>query len=484
MAIDNGIELPDGFSSASEYAAEVKRVYSPYAFLAQMHIVDFLVRPHWESLDVEWRDYFMSDEFDISKLIPLATHGQTDAACPSSLREFVGKMFSLQFPRQRIGDQGTSEERELVLKYFVDGMSEKKREEVVDLAALVGHVARDTGSGLVVDVGAGQGYLSRVVAYGRADAPRVLAVDFAEGQKRGAEVHQRRTVKRLQGKRATAEGYQGPRDIESRLVHRVLRVDLENAGELATAAQEEAGGGRWMLCGLHACGDLSSSVLKTFAESDAVAVVVVPCCYNHITEGQGAGFPMSSELHGVQFGINALKTACQATVRWESREQDTMAGFQRNYFRALLHYLMVTMGQLPIDAPFPAVGGVTGTELKAAEEHVGTVGGDDRAFAVYAYAALERLGMEWRPTVAQCVEARQKTSNGYRQMAVVWTLRSLMGPLIEGMLVVDRALYLRKHCGPAGGVRAFALFDAVTSPRNVVLVAWRGGRGGSSGLKA
>ncbi|KAJ2816574.1 hypothetical protein GGI24_005685, partial [Coemansia furcata] len=428
MAIDNGIELPDGFHSASEYAAEVKRIYSPYAFLAQMHIVDFLVRPHWESLDVEWRDYFMSDDFDISRLIPLATHGETDAVCPSSLREFVSKMFSLQFPRQRMGDQGTSEERKLVLKYFLDGMSEKKREEVVDLSALIGNVARDTSSGLVVDVGAGQGYLSRVVAYGRADAPRVLAVDFAEGQKRGAEVHQRRTLKRLQGKRATAEGYQGPRDMETRLVHRVLRIDLESAGELAKAAQEEAGGDRWMLCGLHACGDLSSSVLKAFAESDAAAVVVVPCCYNHISEGPDAGFPMSSELQGVEFGINALKTACQATVRWESREQDTMAGFQRNYFRALLHYLMVNMGQLPMDAPIPAVGGVTGTEVKAAEEHVEGVEGEDRAFAVYAYAALGRLGIEWRPTVAQCVEARQQTSHGYRQMAVVWTLRSLMGP--------------------------------------------------------
>ncbi|KAJ2878860.1 hypothetical protein IWW38_006229, partial [Coemansia aciculifera] len=186
--------------------------------------------------------------------------------------------------------------------------------------------------------------------------------------------------------------------------------------------------------------------------------------------GQGvAGFPLSAELRGVYFGINALKTACQATVRWESREQDTLAGFERNYFRALLHYLMISAGQLSPEAPFPAVGGVTGTELKAAKELVGST--DE--FAAYAYAALERLGVAWRPTVAQCVEAQLVKRHGLRQMAVVWTLRSLMGPLIEGMLVVDRALYLRSHCGPEGGVRAFALFDAVTSPRNVVLVAWR-----------
>ncbi|KAJ2745948.1 hypothetical protein GGI20_001763 [Coemansia sp. BCRC 34301] len=474
MAADNGIELPDGFSSASEYAAEVKRVYLQYAFLAQMHITDFLVQPHWESLDIEWREYFMSDNFEISKLIPMATHGVVDKASPSSLREFVDKMFRLQFPRQQSNDSGSSEGTANVLKYFVDGMSEKKRKEVVDLAKLVRQVSRDTGSELVVDVGAGQGYLSRVVAYGQESAPRVLAVDFSEAQKRGAVAHQQRTLKRLRGKRAMGEGYRGPGYLEARLVHRVLRVDLESAGELAAAAQAEARGGRWMLCGLHACGDLSSSVLHAFAKSDAAAVAVVPCCYNHITEGHHGmvGFPLSAEMRDIHFGINALKTACQATVRWESQEQDTLAGFQRNYHRALLHYLMISSGQLSSEAPFPAVGGVTTTELRAAEERVGGVD----AFAAYAYAALERLGVAWRPTVAECTEAQQEKRHGLLQMAVVWTLRSLMGPLIEGMLVMDRALYLRMHCGPEGGVRAFALFDAVASPRNVVLVAWRRGR--------
>ncbi|KAJ2880855.1 hypothetical protein IWW38_005882, partial [Coemansia aciculifera] len=239
----------------------------------------------------------MSDDFDISQLIPLATHGHLDKASPLSLREFVDNMFRLQFPRQK--SSSAEEEETSVLKYFVDGMSEKKRKEVVDLAALVNQVSRDSVNDLVVDVGAGQGYLSRVVAYGRADAPRVLAVDFSDAQKRGAEAHQQRTLKRLCGKRAVAEGYQGPKDLETRLAHRVLRVDLDNVSELVSAAQAEARGGQWMLCGLHACGDLSSSVLRAFVESDAAAVAVVPYCYNHITEGQGvAGFPLSAELRG------------------------------------------------------------------------------------------------------------------------------------------------------------------------------------------
>ncbi|KAJ2856331.1 hypothetical protein FB639_006121, partial [Coemansia asiatica] len=58
---------------------------------------------------------------------------------------------------------------------------------------------------------------------------------------------------------------------------------------------------------------------------------------------------------------------------------------------------------------------------------------------------------------------------GLKQMAAVWALRSMIGGLIESILVVDRAAYLSEHCGVGGSVSAFALFDPVTSPRNIVL---------------
>lgn len=47
---------------------------------------------------------------------------------------------------------------------------------------------------------------------------------------------------------------------------------------------EEETEGRWTLCGLHACGDLTSNMIKLYLESSATCLFSVGCCYNWITE--------------------------------------------------------------------------------------------------------------------------------------------------------------------------------------------------------
>ncbi|KAJ2713473.1 hypothetical protein H4R19_002235 [Coemansia spiralis] len=136
---------------------------------------------------------------------------------------------------------------------------------------------------------------------------------------------------------------------------------------------------------------------------------------------------------------------------------------------------MTAHGQLPAGT-VPAVGRVTRGELEAAQAQCGPVASataDERAFTVYARAALAKLKHPWQPTAAQCLECCRQAPGGLGQIAAVWTLRSLAGPFIEAMLVVDRALFLAAHCAPGSSVRAYALFDAATSPRNLVLVARR-----------
>ncbi|KAJ1952660.1 hypothetical protein EC988_003429 [Linderina pennispora] len=478
MAIPSGINIPCGFDSIDEYVAVLKQMYKEFAYLPAMHIVDFLVEDHWSELPRDWQEYFDSSAFDIESLIPMASQGQVPADSPESLSDFVRQMFGLRFPRDKI-DTGASDDKVAVgdiQKYFLNGMKPKKQAEVIDLAHLVSQVARETGTELVVDVGAGQGYLSRVVAYSAAGSrASVLAVDFAHGQKRGAETFQKRLIKQLRGKKAQTDGYRWQEGDEQRLVHCVVKVGMDSTGELVQMARDQAGGRKWMLCGLHACGDLSSAILKAFVESDASAVALVPCCYNFISENCGdmSGFPLSTAFAGVEIGMNALKTACQATVRWEGKPSETMESFKRNYFRALLHYFMISKGQLSKHDRFPTVGGVTNTELAEAverEQMQDMAEGIDKEFALYVYAALRKMQSSWHPSLGECLECRRSMKHGFRQMAVVWTLRSIVGPLIEGMLVVDRAMYLAQHCS---SVSAFALFDPVTSPRNVVLVARR-----------
>ncbi|KAJ2787675.1 hypothetical protein H4R21_007090, partial [Coemansia helicoidea] len=327
------ITLPRGVASVGEYAGALRAAYARYGFLPRMGIVDFFVERLWEQLPGEWRAFFGDGAFDIGSLIPLAATGELGPGAPASLRAYVDEMFRLRLADgPPAGDGGAA-----ALRHFLDGMSPKKQVEVAALSRVVDDVAAAAGCGLVLDVGAGQGYLSRVLAYGPTRSqPRVLALDSRI--KQGAETLQRRTIKRLAGRQAQRDGVDWDEARAERLQHVIQCVDMDSGGALRDLAHGAAPDTRWMLCGLHACGDLSSAVLRAFAETDAQAVVLVPCCYNHISEAPaGRGFPLSREMAGVALGSNVLKTACQATARWDASPEATADAFRRNFFRALLH---------------------------------------------------------------------------------------------------------------------------------------------------
>ena len=54
-----------------------------------------------------------------------------------------------------------------------------------------------------------------------------------------------------------------------------------------------------------------------------------------------------------------------------------------------------------------------------------------------------------------------------KEIAVFWAVRALLAPLIEGVILLDRALYLAE-CGAEAEL--LPLFDPAISPRNFVTV--------------
>ncbi|KAJ2858243.1 hypothetical protein FB639_005938, partial [Coemansia asiatica] len=367
--------------------------------------------------------------------------------CPESLRTYVKQMFALQFPRAKLNiessaDSSREQQQKLQIpKYFLGGMSPKKKAEVVELSQLINRIAAATSSRRIADVGAGQGYLTRVLAYGNSSSKaELLAIDYDWKQAKGAEKYQESTLKRLRGPRARSDGFEWDESLVNRITHGVQTVNMQTTGALTGLCKHNLGDDRFMLCGLHACGDLSSAVLKTFAKSNAAAVVLVPCCYNHITEnaeqmggsveaplnqsapGAQPGFPLSKKFSNVFLGTNSLKAACQAAPRWEHDTDGTMESFRRNFFRALLHYLMVTAGGLSTSAKFPVVGKITATDLQRAKEEAcdqlaDGFSDDEAGFAIYARAALAKLQYLWVPTVAQCAACHREMHCGLKQMA-------------------------------------------------------------------
>lgn len=101
------------------------------------------------------------------------------------------------------------------------------------------------------------------------------------------------------------------------------------------------------------------------------------------------------------------------------------------------------------------------------------------SFPVYVQAALRRLKYppdSISPEEAEAYYTKFKTKQVDKQIAALWTVRVLLGPVLESIILMDRWLYLKEslESGPetvTKGVWMWPLFDPITSPRNMVIVA-------------
>ena len=94
------------------------------------------------------------------------------------------------------------------------------------------------------------------------------------------------------------------------------------------------------------------------------------------------------------------------------------------------------------------------------------------SFEAYAAVALERLGLPAADPAALAA-LWQANAHHERRLAAFVALRGVLAPVVERLLLLDRALYVHEAAG--GGVRVslLPLFSPVDSPRNTAVVAWR-----------
>ncbi|KAJ3242567.1 hypothetical protein HDU81_000012 [Chytriomyces hyalinus] len=381
-----------------------------------------------------------------------------------------------------------------------NGLSPKKQHEVQYLAALINSIASQRGIERIMDIGAGQGYLDLSLAfqYGKT----VIGVDDDQVQTCGAKrrsdlLETKGFVKRGDvpaGKLFHVNRRVHANETFASLVEQIGKAAGDEGGKSASSDggnQELFGMGaneaseNWLLCGLHACGDLTPAVMKHFLQSEASALVVVGCCYNMLTENKpeapslhsAVGFPLSAYMLSrspiFHLGFAARTLACQATCRWADDEQGA-DNFRRHHFRALLQYVLSQHGLTDRAR----------ANSKASVDQDIIIGrlkpsAFTQGFPFYAKLALSRLKMD--AAVEGLTDAvLHAYEDAFREreieIAIVWTLRSMMGEVFESMLLADRYLYLTEQLGVDGGtVELLPLFEPVLSPRNMALVAVKTG---------
>ncbi|KAJ3048975.1 hypothetical protein HK097_010032, partial [Rhizophlyctis rosea] len=273
------LRLPKGFTSVREYADALVAFLRRYAWLWQHHAVDFFVVNYWEkTFPVEWRQ-LKEASTSYEDLLNLASHGTFKEEWPEDLKEFIRLSREIALPRDPKGDTFTQEIQENskpLDRKTIYGMTPKKKHEVQILSAVISAIASSTNTPNILDMGAGQGYLDAVLAYSY--GLTVIGVDDDEVQTCGA-IRRSDTIAKMFKNHGGSFGKL--RHINRRVGVGETFADLLKEGTQDSTIPEPSTPSspdtdtheRWMLCGLHTCGDLASSSIRHFLQSTATVLV-------------------------------------------------------------------------------------------------------------------------------------------------------------------------------------------------------------------
>ncbi|KAF4768125.1 hypothetical protein N7455_000028 [Penicillium solitum] len=281
---------------------------------------------------------------------------------------------------------------------------------------------------------------------------------------------------------------------------------------------KEESDARLMVVSLHSCGNLVHHGLRSLILNPSiVAVAMIGCCYNLLTERLGPtthdlpilqslhprleetgtsydphGFPMSKYYEnyrspgattGVKLNITARALAVQAPYNWGLN--DSEQSFTRHFFRALLQRILVDRNILPKPSvPEDVLSGGTSPEARTNSIIIGSLPkAAFKSFTAYIRAATIKMSQdpiygsqiqEHIVTLTDDEIHRYETQylHARKHMSVVWSLMGFSAQLVEAIIVVDRWQFLReqdsvKECWVQ------PVFDYSKSPRNLAVIGLR-----------
>ncbi|XP_045611979.2 methyltransferase-like protein 25B isoform X1 [Procambarus clarkii] len=349
----------------------------------------------------------------------------------------------------------------MLLKHvFRRHLKPKKQHEVARLALIAGQIARNTCNGVMIDVGSGQGHLSRLLAYGH--DVRVVCLeaqdDFINGAKKFDNQLEMAVEKMKRRETSLPSLPPAPRHTTCLLEP---HMDPQTFREVVTGAWPEldSGGVVCGLLGLHTCGNLAPTMLRIFTNmSTCQAVVSVGCCYmkldTHSDETEHPGYPMSKfvcSLPGFMLSYEAREVACHAIEMYISRLKVGADNLKVHCYRAALEEIIMKYWPHHRHAGLRSVNHAHKME-----------------FSQYAVEAVSRLrGIEIPRGDLTSAKTKHNLAR-WMQVVIFYSLRLLLAPVVESVVLLDRLLFLYEK-----GVESILVptFDPQLSPRNHVLVA-------------
>jgi SAM-dependent methyltransferase len=452
----------------------LKEFIDQYRWLTDFFAIDFLTTNFYDQVPADWK---VLEQVEFSVLNEIVSNGFVDPSWPLSLQEFIRNAHSLPIHRN------CTLEPLKILPDIRIGMNEKKVIETSFIASEIRNLCLETKATHIIDFGCGQGYLSTVLAYQL--GYHVVGIDCDVKQVSGGEQRARRIHTLLEQHGHTVSGT---------LQFYTKRIEWRDGIDAIVDLIErelELQGHRWVICGLHTCGDLASTMIKGMVQSrkeSVVGLVSIGCCYQLLTENiqsipfsssdesfstpinqdrvRSVGFPLSQMLYPYELGLHARMVACSASQRWIPHSPSVKESLRRLYYRSVLQKLMEDENIIP-----PTVGYEEALKSNRGERAIKKMGKVACADPVsYTRSALSRLGCDRSIPDGTVLATFEWYSFAKKQIALVWTLRGLLGDPIESLILLDRYSFALEQGFP---VKMVAMVEPFVSPRNMALIIKR-----------
>uniref|UniRef100_A0A224YYH2 Rrna adenine n-6-methyltransferase n=1 Tax=Rhipicephalus zambeziensis TaxID=60191 RepID=A0A224YYH2_9ACAR len=476
-------------SDVRKYATLLGTFLSQYSWLNDAYVLDYFVEQQWHKLPPSWQETLSAiDLSDLSNWLETGLPVQSRSVWPLSLMCLAPVARQLALNRCPIASpadiplllpDGITGGKDLqwpvfhrcgnrnLTHAFRKHVKLKKQHEIIRLAMVVELLAKKCNCSHVLDVGSGQGHLARLLALDK--KLRVATVDLVGSHLTSAQRFDNQAALHVQKKKtmetegeATDSSCHLPQHVELEISMATTPAELEQVADKAWG-RAKSGVENFVLVGLHTCGNLGPSMIQLFADSPAArGLVSVGCCYMKLNEGRCEGmerktaYPMSSHICALgkvaALSYQAREVACHAFEVYTRKLKESPLSLKIHCYRALLERLIVDRYE---DQRHCGLGSV---------KHAANL-----TFSQYARKALEKFPL---PLPDEDLDSPdlELAMNEWQRVVVFYSLRLLLAPVIESLLLVDRMLYLWDRCIPSC---LLPLFDPCLSPRNLVLMAFK-----------
>ncbi|XP_043246486.1 protein RRNAD1-like [Amphibalanus amphitrite] len=431
-----------------EYVEEIQHLLSHYSWLFDFKMTQMLSGNVFDLMPVHWFEFGKDAAVEVLHDV---AEGTPKDNWPPGLASFVGRCGRLR-PLQLRCDEPTNESP--LPEALTRGVSAKKRHELRRMVPAVAGLCTRTGLHLVMDVGAGLGHLAESLR--QSTQLRILGVERDASLLEAAGRRRRRlTESGAAGCPACLRIVRCEVADSDSGQQRLQRLAAEFAADRCAcrdATQQPTGG--WCLTGLHCCGDLAPQLLRLLVRlPEARALLLLSCCYHKAADGR----LLSRRLATVRLGHFGRRLACQQSVSaWchqsaaDHARHATAVGW-----RALLEVVAQRTGLTVSDRRrhgthrYANFAEYAAAMLGAADDNADC---DQRLLQCTANDVFKQYGAQ-----LQCVE-------------FLTALQACLQPVLEGLLLLDRMLFLREH---AISAELMPLFEDQLSPRTWALMAWK-----------